>query len=132
MTACVTQRKLPSIALPPLTLRLLRSYWCADRLRTSIVRSDTAAAAQILAVHLLRTEKIPFIQSRAAWPLMASSFAMMGVGVALCYIPGLNRALSLTAIVPGYYAWLAGILLLYSATVQLIKVLYIRVFNTWL
>ena len=87
---------------------------------------------QILAVHLLRTEKIPFLQSRAAWPLIASTFGMMAVGLALCYIPVINTALSLTAVVPGYYAWLLGILALYCSIVQIIKVLYIRVFHSWL
>ena len=87
---------------------------------------------QILAVHLLRTERIPFLQSWAAWPLLASSFGMIAVGLALCYIPGVHTALSLTAVVPGYYGWLMGILVLYCLIVQLLKVLYITTFRTWL
>lgn len=87
---------------------------------------------QTFIVHLLRTEKIPFVQSRAAWPLMLSSFGTMAAGIAICYIPGLDSALSLTAIFPSYYAWLAGTVFAYCCAVQAVKWVYIRVLQSWL
>jgi Mg2+-importing ATPase len=87
---------------------------------------------QTFIVHLLRTERIPFVQSRAAWPLMASSFGTMAVGVAVCYVPGLNRALSLEPIIPSYYVFLVATVLAYCVCTQMTKRIYIRVFNTWL
>lgn len=87
---------------------------------------------QILAVHLLRTEKVPFVQSRATWALIMSSFGMIAVGLALCYIPAVNPALNLTAVAPGYYGWLVAIIALYCGLVQLLKVFYIRMFHSWL
>lgn len=63
---------------------------------------------------------------------MLSSFGTMGAGVAICYIPGLSSALSLTAIFPSYYAWLAGTVFAYCCAVQAIKCIYIRVFQSWL
>jgi Mg2+-importing ATPase len=83
-------------------------------------------------VHLLRTEKIPFLQSTAAWPLLLSSFGTMAAGIIICYIPGLNAALSLTAIFPSFYGFLVAIVLGYCLWAQAVKALYIRVFQSWL
>lgn len=33
--------------------------------------------SQTLIVHMIRTRKIPFFQSRASWPVMAMTFAIM-------------------------------------------------------
>ncbi len=88
--------------------------------------------AQTFIVHLLRTERIPFISSCAAWPLMLSSFGTMAAGIAICYVPGLNGALSLEPIIPSYYGYLAATVAGYCMCTQIIKRLYIRVFNNWL
>ena len=88
--------------------------------------------AQTFIVHLLRTEKIPFLQSTAAWPLLLSSFGTMAAGIAICYIPGLNAALSLTAIFPSFYAFLVAIVAGYCVWAQLVKGLYIKTFRSWL
>ena len=45
---------------------------------------------QTFVPHLLRTEKIPFLQSRASWPLLVSSFSVMAAGFAICYIPAVR------------------------------------------
>ena len=49
-------------------------------------------------MHLLRTERWPFLQSRAAWPLQLSSFSTMLAGIVMCYIPGLAGAFQLTEV----------------------------------
>jgi len=38
--------------------------------------------SQTLIVHMIRTQKIPFIQSRAAWPAMLTTAAIMAAGIA--------------------------------------------------
>lgn len=87
---------------------------------------------QTFIVHLLRTEKIPFLQSRAAWPLMLSSFGTMAAGIAICYIPSLNAAVGLTPVFPSYYAYLIGTTLAYCMAIQVYKKIYINVFHSWL
>ena len=89
-------------------------------------------ALQTFIVHLLRTEKIPFIQSRAAWPLMLSSFGTMAFGVAICYIPGLNAAVGMSPVIPSYYAYMFGTTLAYCVSLQIYKWIYINVFHSWL
>ena len=88
--------------------------------------------AQTFIVHVLRTERIPFIESCAAWPLMLSTFGVMAFGVAICYIPGLSTAVALTPVIPSYYIWMIGTIALYCVTVHVYKIIYIRVFKSWL
>ncbi|BDA47243.1 probable magnesium-transporting ATPase, P-type 1 [Coccomyxa sp. Obi] len=107
-------------------------YKCHNDDPTNVISFQTAwflesLMTQTFIVHLLRTENIPFVHSRATWPLMLSSFGTMAAGIAICYIPGLDSALSLTAIFPSYYAWLVGTVLAYCCAVQAIKWIYIRV-----
>ncbi|WP_205419640.1 hypothetical protein, partial [Klebsiella pneumoniae] len=39
--------------------------------------------SQTLIVHMIRTRRIPFIQSRAAWPLIVMTGIVMALGIAL-------------------------------------------------
>lgn len=87
---------------------------------------------QTLIVHMLRTEKIPFIQSIAAWPLLLSSFVSLFVGIALVYIPGVSGAFQMVAVPVKFYGFMALLVVGYCCTVQAFKVAYIRVFATWL
>jgi Mg2+-importing ATPase len=42
---------------------------------------------QTLIIHVIRSKKIPFIQTRASIPLMAATGIIMVVGVAITYAP---------------------------------------------
>jgi P-type Mg2+ transporter len=86
---------------------------------------------QTLIVHMIRTAKIPFVQSRASWPVLALTGAIMACGLALPFLP-MGRSLQLTPVSGAFFFWLAGILLSYSALTQLVKGWYIRRFGTWL
>jgi len=83
---------------------------------------------QALAVHLLRTPGIPFVHSRAAWPLMAMTLGIMAVGIFLPMGP-LAGAFRLQALPPAYFGWLAAILLGYALLVTLMKQRYIDRFG---
>ena len=43
--------------------------------------------SQTLIVHMIRTRRIPFIQSRAAWPLIVMTGIVMALGIALPFSP---------------------------------------------
>lgn len=43
--------------------------------------------SQTLIVHMIRTRKIPFIQSRASWPLCVMTLAVVVVGIGLTFSP---------------------------------------------
>lgn len=83
---------------------------------------------QTLIVHLIRTPKLPFIESRAAWPLMAMTLAIMAIGVFLPMSP-LAEHFKLQALPRSYFPWLVGILLGYAMLTTAMKRIYIRKFG---
>ena len=87
--------------------------------------------SQTLIVHMIRTRKIPFIQSRATWPVMGLTFLIMAVGILIPFT-AFGRSIGLTALPLGYFPWLIGILLSYCILTQLVKNWYIRKFVRWL
>jgi Mg2+-importing ATPase len=90
-----------------------------------------AVLTQVLIVHVIRTEKIPFIQSTAAWPLVLLTVLIMACGIWLPFSP-LASALKLQALPMAYFPWVAAILVAYCALTQLLKRFYIRRFGKWL
>jgi len=87
--------------------------------------------SQTLIVHMIRTEKIPFLQSTAALPMVVLTGAIMALGVYLPFSP-FAEFLGLQPLPWQYFPWLVGILLAYSGLTQLAKAWYIRRFKAWL
>ena len=50
---------------------------------------------QTLIIHVIRTNKIPFLQSWASWPLILTSIIIVAVGAGLTVSPLAGIALSL-------------------------------------
>jgi Mg2+-importing ATPase len=80
---------------------------------------------QTLIVHMIRTPKLPFIQSRASTPLLLMTFIIMAIGIFLPMGP-LAHYFKLQALPPLYFALLPLILLGYIAMTQAMKHFYIR------
>ena len=87
--------------------------------------------SQTLIVHLIRTPKLPFIQSRAASPVVLLTTVIMAIGVAIPFTP-LGEYLGLAALPLPYFGWLAVIVLGYTLLAQIVKSLYIRKNHSWL
>ncbi|PPK40870.1 magnesium-translocating P-type ATPase [Pseudomonas laurylsulfatiphila] len=83
---------------------------------------------QTLIVHMIRTPKIPFLQSRAAMPLLVMTGLIMAVGIFLPMGP-LAHYFKLQALPSLYFAFLPVILLAYMALTQAVKGFYIRRFG---
>jgi len=81
--------------------------------------------SQTLIVHMIRTRWIPFIQSRAAWPLIMMTLVVMVSGIALPFSP-LAGYLQLQALPLSYFPWLVGILGGYMVLTQMVKGFYSR------
>jgi len=84
--------------------------------------------SQTLIVHVIRTGKIPFVQSRPSWPLLVTTVAVCVFGVWLPF-SGFAGALGLTELPHGY--WIALLLILggYIALTQYVKGRLIRRFG---
>lgn len=86
---------------------------------------------QTLVIHMIRTPKLPFIQSRASLPVTLVTAA--GIAV-LTVIPftGFGTAIGLAPLPGVYFAWLALTLLLYMALVTVFKKLFVRRYGSLL
>jgi Mg2+-importing ATPase len=83
---------------------------------------------QTLIIHVIRTNKIPFIQSRASWPLIITSVIIVAVGAWLTASP-LANTLGFVLLPPRYWLFLALILLGYAILTQVVKTWFIRRFG---
>lgn len=76
--------------------------------------------SQTLIIYIIRTNKIPFLQSRPSWPLTLTTLGVVAVG---CYLPFsfLANMLSLVPLPLLYWLLLTGMLVVYAILTQLIK-----------
>ena len=75
---------------------------------------------QTLIIHVIRTNRIPFLQSRASWPLIVTSACILGIGIAIPSSP-LGSYLGFTALPALYWPLLAVTLLSYVVLTLLVK-----------
>ena len=99
---------------------LFQSGWFVEGLLT-----------QTLIVHMIRTEKIPFVQSTAAVPVLLLTVLIILLGVWLPFSP-LGPALRFQPLPAPYFLWLCAIVVSYCVLTQLLKRVYIRRFGGWL
>ncbi|XP_054805949.1 uncharacterized protein LOC129308679 [Prosopis cineraria] len=86
---------------------------------------------QTLIIHLIRTEKIPFIQDVASWPVLCSTVLISTIGIALPFTP-IGDVLGLTSLPLSYFGFLVVLFLVYFTVGQVVKRLYILIFKRWL
>lgn len=92
-----------------LLMRLFQTGWFVESLLT-----------QTLIVHIIRTKRIPFIQSRASVHLMMTTLVIMLIGAWLPYSP-LASLLGLVPLPAIYWLWIGAFLLMYSALAHKVK-----------
>jgi Mg2+-importing ATPase len=80
---------------------------------------------QTLIIHVIRTYRIPFLQSRASWPVIATTVAIVAVGLWLPVSP-FAASLGFVALPGGYWSLLAATLILYVLLTQGVKMLLHR------
>ncbi len=87
--------------------------------------------SQVLIVHMIRTRKIPFLQSWATAPVVALTSLVMLIGLLLPFTP-FAHSVNLQPLPLAYFPWLIGILIGYCFLVQFAKEHFIRKFGSWL
>jgi len=83
---------------------------------------------QTLIVHIIRTRKIPFIQSRASPVMLFFTVLVMGIGAALPYSPAAHF-FGLVPLPAIYWAWIAGFLVVYCALTHTVKNWFFKKFG---
>jgi P-type Mg2+ transporter len=75
---------------------------------------------QTLIIHVIRTNRIPFIQGRASWPLIVTTVAIMAVGIYLPLSP-LGPDLGFTPLPAFYWPLLVLTLVAYTLLTHTLK-----------
>jgi Mg2+-importing ATPase len=83
---------------------------------------------QTLIIHVIRTNKIPFLQSRASTPLLLTSILIVLVGAWLPFSP-LAETLGFVPLPPLYWVFLAVMLVGYVLLTQVVKTWFARRFG---
>ena len=80
---------------------------------------------QTLVIHMIRTPKVPFIQSRASLPMALFTRCGILVGTLLPFSP-LNKQFGMSPLPPVYFAFLVVVVLSYITLTTVVKKLYIH------
>ncbi|HTH68576.1 MAG TPA: magnesium-translocating P-type ATPase [Rhodanobacter sp.] len=87
--------------------------------------------SQTLIVHMIRTRRIPFLQSVASAPVLGLTVAIIVVGMLIPF-SAIGAKIGMSPLPPMYFAWLALTLVSYCVLTQLMKLIYIRRYGRWL
>jgi Mg2+-importing ATPase len=107
---------------------MLYLFKCWDPSRASLFQTGwfvESLMTQTLIIHVIRTNKIPFFQSRASWALTATTLAIMAFGILLPYSP-VGPALGFTHLPLLYWPILMLTLLAYMGLTQITKMWLLR------
>lgn len=109
-------------------------FGCDSSVHQSLFQSGwfvEGLLSQTLIVHMIRTRRIPFVQSRASWQVSMMALLTVTAGILIPFTP-LGGAIGLESLPLAYFPWLFGILLSYCMLTQIVKNWYIRRFVKWL
>ncbi|MDD3261078.1 MAG: magnesium-translocating P-type ATPase [Oscillospiraceae bacterium] len=109
-----TYRAITDPAVKTLFVSVFQTGWFVESMWT-----------QTSVIHMIRTPKIPFVQSRASRPVMLMTAAGIAVVTLLPYTP-LSALLGFTQLPAVYFAWLILVVVCYMLLATFAKNLYVR------
>jgi Mg2+-importing ATPase len=102
---------------------MLSVFDCWNPERASLFQTGwfvESLLTQTLIIHVIRTARIPFLESRASWPVLVTTGLIMAVGIWLPYSP-LASALGFTPLPALYWPIILVTLLAYVLLTQTVK-----------
>ncbi|TMA28208.1 MAG: magnesium-translocating P-type ATPase [Deltaproteobacteria bacterium] len=111
---CIAYKTTPNLDLKDHYERLFHTGWFVESLLT-----------QTLIVHIIRTNRVPFFQSRASWPLTLTTLSVMAAACALPYSP-MADYLGLVRLPMSFWLWMLATLIAYSTLTHFVKMRFIR------
>jgi len=81
--------------------------------------------SQTLVIHMIRTPKVPFIQSRASFQVTTLTFAGILLLTAIPFMP-FGKLIGLAPLPGEYFWWLLLTILAYMVLAQCLKKLYVK------
>jgi Mg2+-importing ATPase len=101
----------------PDTQSLFQSAWFVEGL-----------LSQTLIVHIIRTRRIPFLQSLASSALLSTTGLVVATGLAIPFTR-LGASLGMRPLPASYFPWLLLILICYCLLAQMVKRWYDKYFG---
>ena len=86
---------------------------------------------QTLIIHMIRTQKIPFIEATASRPLILSTILVVSIGAILPYSP-FAKSIGMVPLPFTFLLFVLAIMVGYWALISLLKRYYIRHFGSWI
>ena len=87
--------------------------------------------SQTLIIHLIRTNKMPFIKSKSSKQLLISTFSVVIVTTIISFT-NISVIFDLAKLPYGYMLWIAILMIIYSLFIQIYKKIYIKNNKEWL
>ena len=87
--------------------------------------------SQTLIIHLIRTNKIPFIESKSSKQLLISTFAVVIITLIIAFT-NISVVFDLSKLPNLYLLWIAILMVVYIVFIQIYKRFYIKRNKEWL
>lgn len=87
--------------------------------------------SQVLIIHMIRTGKKPFLQSKPSRPLFFSTLVVAIIALVIGFTD-ISIALDMMPLPVSFIPWLIILLVGYGISAQLIKKVYVKIYKEWL
>ena len=87
--------------------------------------------SQTLIIHMIRTHKLPFVQSKPSKQLLISSMSIVLITIALAFT-GISVYLQLEKLPLMYLGWLTVLMISYALVIEIFKKIYVKLTGEWL
>lgn len=87
--------------------------------------------SQTLIIHMIRTDKIPFVESKSSKQLLISTFAVVIITLIISFT-NISVIFDLSRLPYTYLIWIVGLMLVYILFIQIYKKFYIKSNKEWL
>jgi Mg2+-importing ATPase len=87
--------------------------------------------SQVLVIHMIRTEKLPFIQSVPSLPLLISTCIVAALALGIGF-SGFGVGFDMRPLPLIFIPWLVALLAGYLICVQILKKVYIKRYKEWM
>jgi Mg2+-importing ATPase len=107
-----------SAATKAYSVHLFQTGWFVESLLT-----------QTLIVHIIRTNRVPFFQSRASVLLTLTTLTVVTISVLIPYLP-IGRYLDFVPLPGTYWLWISGMMILYATLTHMVKTWFVSKYGT--
>jgi len=87
--------------------------------------------SQTLIIHMIRTHKIPFIQSKSSKQLLISTFSIVIITLVISFTR-IATIFDLSKLPYSYLIWIFGLMIIYILFIEIYKKIYVKRNEEWL